>query len=185
MRIPNDPGGGPGGAFGELLRLQTEFQARLAEETVKYLRRLQGASMPAAPGTDVRPDEGSDLRAEGAPGSVVTISLEIANLQRVHCIVTPMLEPLVDASGVTWFPELDPPAGSMLVPPGETRSLSLQVRIPGDLPSGAYRGALLLQGFREGALPVRVAVERPAPARRRAAKGSGPAKKRAPRKRAS
>jgi hypothetical protein len=177
VRIPNDPDSGPGGAFGELLRLQTEFQARLAEETVKYLRRLQGAGMPAAPGTVVRPDAGVELRADGAPGGTATLSLEISNLQRVHCIVTPMLEPLVEASGVTWFPELEPAAGSTLVAPGESRPLALQLRVPVDLPRGTYRGALVLQGFRDGALPVTVAVEPPAPPARKARTRKAPAKK--------
>ncbi len=168
MQIPNEPGDGAGGAFGELLRLQTEFQARLAEETVKYLRRLQGAGMPAAPGTVLRPGEGVELTGSGSPGGTVSLELEVLNRQRVHCIVTPMLEPLVDASGVTWFPEVDPPPGSTLVPPGETRSLALTLRLPSELPPATYRGALLLQGFRDGAVPVSVEVAAPVARRQRA-----------------
>ena len=55
MQSPTTPAGGPAARFGELMRLQTEFQARLAEETLRYLRRLQGAAAPAAPGTVVMP----------------------------------------------------------------------------------------------------------------------------------
>jgi hypothetical protein len=167
MRIPNDPGEqGGGGAFGELLRLQTEFQARLAEETIRYLRRLQGTVMPAAPGTVLRPDDNVELRGAGRPGDVVTLELEVENRQRVHSMVTPRLEPLVEASGVTWFPELEPTPGSELVPPGEVRPLALPVQVPADLPPGTYRGALVLQGFRNGAVPVAVEVKRPAGGRK-------------------
>jgi hypothetical protein len=166
MRIPNDPAENGGSAFGELLRLQTEFQARLAEETIRYLRRLQGAGMPAAPGTVLRADDGLELRGAGRPGELVTLELEIENRQRVHSMVTPRLESLVEASGVTWFPELEPALGSELVPPGEVRPLALPVRVPADLPPGTYRGALVLQGFRDGAVPVAVEVKRPASTRK-------------------
>ncbi|MDQ3670212.1 MAG: hypothetical protein M3377_08055 [Actinomycetota bacterium] len=181
MQIPNDPGSGAGGSFRDLLRLQTEFQARLAEETVKYLRRLQGAGMPAAPGTVLRPEEGAELSGKGAVGSTVHLELEVVNRQRVHCIVTPMLETLVDASGVTWFPEVDPAVGSTLVPPNESRPLALSLRLPGDLPPGTYRGALLLQGFRDGAVPVAVEVEAPAARRRPARTRKSATRKPAPR----
>jgi hypothetical protein len=177
MRIPNDPSDGSRGAFGELLRLQTEFQARLAEETIRYLRRLQGAGMPAAPGTVVHPNDGGELRGSGRPGEVVTLELEVENRQRVHSMVTPLIEPLVEASGVTWFPELQLSPGSELVPPGEVRQLVLPVSVPAGLPPGTYRGALVLQGFREGAVPITVDVKRPAASRRAStAKRSAPAK---------
>jgi hypothetical protein len=191
MRVPNDPGDGDRGAFGELLRLQTEFQARLAEETIRYLRRLQGAGMPAAPGTVVHPNEAGELHASGHPGDVVTLDLEVENRQRVHSMVTPLIEPLVDASGVTWFPELEPPPGSHLVPPGEVRQLVMPVRVPAELPPGTYRGALVLQGFRDGAVPVAVEVKRLAakrsPARRQATAAKRPAatKRPTPTKRAT
>jgi hypothetical protein len=38
--------------------------------------------------------------------------------------------------------------------------------VPADLPPGTYRGALVLQGFRNGAVPVAVEVKRPASARK-------------------
>jgi hypothetical protein len=172
MRIPNDPSDDRGGAFGELLRLQTEFQARLAEETIRYLRRLQGAGMPAAPGTVLRREDGAELAGEGAPGGTAALELEVENRQRVHCMVTPMLEPLVEASGVTWFPAVEPAPGSILVPPGEVRRVELPVQLPAELPAGTYRGALVLQGFREGAVPVAVTVREAARARRRATAGT-------------
>jgi hypothetical protein len=122
--------------------------------------------MPAAPGTVLHPEDGVELRGAGRPGDVVTLELEVENRQRVHSMVTPRLEPLVEASGATWFPELDPGPGSELVPPGEVRPLALPVRLPADLPPGTYRGALVLQGFRNGAVPVAVEVKRPASARK-------------------
>ena len=41
MRVSNGTEPGDGG-FAGLLQLQAEFQARLSEETLRYVRRLQG-----------------------------------------------------------------------------------------------------------------------------------------------
>ena len=185
-RVSNETGGGQGGVFGELVRLQTEFQARLAEETLHYLRRLQGAAAPATPGTVLLPDEGTLLRGSGSRGSVVELSLEVENRQRVHCLVSPLLGPLVNADGVTWFPEVEALPSTALVPPGEAREQRLRVVVPMDIPFATYRGALLLQGFGDGALPVAIEVPEPAtarpPARRRS---TGSKKASAPRARAT
>lgn len=163
MRISNEPGEASGGPWADLLRLQSEFQARLADETLRYLRRLQGALGPAAPGTVVVPDPEQELTATGLPGAVLELTLEVENRQRVHCVVTPMLSPLVGDGGATWFPEADLTPPSLLVAPGEVASLLLRVRIPAALPLGSYRGSLLLHGFREGGLPVTLtAGEQPA-----------------------
>ncbi|MGH7504219.1 MAG: hypothetical protein ACRELX_01140 [Longimicrobiales bacterium] len=161
MRVTNDPGGqgGPTGAFAELFRLQSDFQARLAEETLRYLRRLQGAVVPAAPGTVVLPSDGMELRAQGAPGATAQLTLEVENLQRVHCMVTPQLTPLVSASGVTWFPASDASSASRLLAPGTSDRLTLPLSIPAELPSGDYHGALLLQGFRRNSIAVMVTVQ--------------------------
>ncbi|MDQ3918201.1 MAG: hypothetical protein M3348_06960, partial [Acidobacteriota bacterium] len=158
-RIPNEPEGGASAAFGELLRIQSEFQTRLAEEALKYLHRLQGTAMPAAPGTVMRPGEGSGLQASGRPGEKVELKLEVENRQRVHCSLAPQLTPLVGASGVTWFPAAEPSPLVTLVAPGEVVPLVINLPIPADLPAGTYRGALLLQGFRSGAVAVSVVVE--------------------------
>lgn len=69
--------GAAGGAFAELIRLQTEFQARLAEETLRYLRRLQGAVGPSVPGTVVLADATLQLNATGSPGQSVELRLEV------------------------------------------------------------------------------------------------------------
>lgn len=181
MHIPNDSDSTARGVFGDLLRLQTEFQARLAEETIRYLRRLQGSGMPAAPGTVLHHDNATELKATGAPGSSTALRLELENRQRVHSIVTPLLEPLVEASGITWFPAVEASPGSTLVPPGETRPVELAVQIPGDLPPGIYRGALVLQGFRDGAVPVALTVEAPtAKATARVPRARKPARRAAP-----
>jgi hypothetical protein len=157
LRIPNEPGGGAANVFSDLLRLQSEFHSRLAEETLRYFRRIQGSAVPAAPGTVMLPDGSVELRASGEPGSAVNLEIEIENLQRVHCMAAPMLSPLVDQSGATWFPACDYflPA---LVAPGEIAALKIAFPIPPNLPSGVYRGALVLQGFRQGAVPVTVSV---------------------------
>jgi hypothetical protein len=158
VRVSNDPSKGAAGVFSDLLRLQTEFQARLTEETLNYLRRLQGAAAPSAPGTVLLPDEGTVVGGTGAPGDTVPLTLEIENRQRLHTVVTPMLGPLVNADGVTWFPSASQSPASMLLPPGQVRSMSLQVRVPDQLPPGTYRGPLLLQGFGDGAVAVAVEV---------------------------
>ena len=48
VRVSNDDSSGMAAVFSDLLKLQTEFQARLAEETLTYLRRRQGAARRAA-----------------------------------------------------------------------------------------------------------------------------------------
>jgi hypothetical protein len=161
VHVSNEGDRGVTGAFSELLRLQTEFQARLAEETLHYLRRLQGAAAPAAPGTVLLPDDGTALGASGPPGSTVELRLELENRQRVHCVVTPMLGPLVSAEGVTWFPASDPTPPSTLLAPGDVRTLTLSVPLPADLPAGSYRGALVLQGFANGGVSVTIEASRP------------------------
>jgi hypothetical protein len=160
LRVKNEPGesGGGTGPFAELLRLQTDFQARLAEETLRYLRRLQGTMGPAAPGTIVLPEDGLVLTSQGAPGGRATLRVEIENLQRVHCMVTPQLTPLVGRAGVTWFPAIEPNSLSFLLPPDAVHSLVIDVAVPTDLPPDVYTGALLLQGFQRGALSVAIDI---------------------------
>jgi hypothetical protein len=162
MRVPNDPPGPPGNPLSELMRLQTEFQARLAEETISYLRRLQGAAAPASPGTVVMPDGDSTLHATATPGGSAKLELEIENRQRVHCMVTPALGQLGAASGVTWMPAAEASPPSLLVGPEQVVAIAVAVAVPPELPPDTYRGMLVLQGFRQGGIPVAIAVE-PAP----------------------
>jgi hypothetical protein len=49
----------------------------------------------------------------------------------------------------------------MLLAPDEVATLTIKIPLPDNLPAGAYRGALLLQGFREGAIAVAIAVTPP------------------------
>src|SRR5581483_5090501 len=56
-----------------------------------------------------------------------------------------------------WFPACDYSLPA-LVAPGEIGTLKIEFPIPQQLPSGVYHGALLLQGFRAGAVPVAVSV---------------------------
>lgn len=185
MKVSNEGEAGPTGPLSELFRLQTEFQARLADETLRYLRRLQGTLGPAAPGTVLAGGDREVLRAAGAPGDTVALSLELENLQRVHCVLTPQLTPLVSAEGATWFPAAEI-AAHRLVAPGETAALTLTLPLPGELPAGRYRGALVLQGFRDGAVAVEVTVSPPAAAAPAPADVPAPgpaAPRRAPRRR--
>ena len=167
--------------------MQAEFQARLADETLRYLRRLQGAAAPTSPGTVVLPDSAAELRATGAPGSTAEVRLEVENLQRVHCMVTPMLSPLVSTSGVTWFPAVDADPATVLLAPQEVGTLTFRLSLPEKLPCDTYKGVLSLQGFRQSGVPVTVTVAaggKPAEAgekRRRQPRKAGTRK---PRKRA-
>jgi hypothetical protein len=166
VRIPNEPVDDPGGPLSELLRLQSQFQSRLAEETLSYLRSLQGAAAPAVPGTVLVPDSESLLEARGQPGGSVELALELENRQRVHCMVRPLLGELVSATGVTWQPDAEARPPSRLVAPGEVIELVLVVSLPAGLPPTTYRGSLLLLGFRKGALPVAISVATPRAARK-------------------
>ncbi len=159
MRVTNDEDrNGASGPFGQLIRLQTEFQTRLVEETLRYFKHLQGALGPAAPGTVLMPGDGMELTAEGSPGGAARLEIELHNLQRVHSMVTPQVTPLVAETGATWFPETEHPSGSRLLAPDEVATVTLALSVPPELPEGRYRGALLLVGFRDAALPVTVTV---------------------------
>ena len=63
MKISNKDTGEKEQPFAEMFRLQTEFQSRLADETLRYLRRLQGSAAPASPGTIVIPENNNELTA--------------------------------------------------------------------------------------------------------------------------
>jgi hypothetical protein len=86
------------------------------------------------------------------------LQLEVENRQRVHSVVTPLLSPLVDTSGVTWFPAAEATPPALLLAPEEVAQLAIHLPLPTNIPPGAYRGALLLQGFREGAVAVIITV---------------------------
>jgi hypothetical protein len=160
MPISNDPGGsGWSGPFADLLRLQTEFQSRLGEETIRYLRRLQGALGPAAPGTVVVARAGHELSAQATPGGTAELTVELENLQRVHAVVSPQLTPLVSDAGATWFPAVESGSAFRILAPGATESVVLRVEVPTEVPEGVYRGAVLLVGFREGALAVNISIQ--------------------------
>jgi len=156
VRVPNETENETGNAFAELLRLQTEFQTKLVEDTLTHLRRLQGAAMPVAPTTVLKPGGVSELWASGTSGATVILNLELENRQRVHCVVSPVLSPLVETSGVTWFPAIEPM--TLLLAPEEIAPLSISMAVPGEIPVGVYRGALLLQGFRTAAIAVAIDV---------------------------
>ena len=160
MRLSNEPEQSEG-LLGQLIKLQTEFSARLTEETIRYLRRLQGMAAPAAPGTVVLPGETSVVEAAGQPGGSANIELEVENRQRVHTVVSASLTAMVAASGVTWFPQGEVEPALLIVAPAETRLLTISVPIPTEIPEDTYRGAVLMPGFTESGVPIAVAVETP------------------------
>jgi hypothetical protein len=174
-RISNETqAAGAGGPISELMRLQSDFYARLTDELLRYLRGLQATLAPVTPGTVVRAAAGLTLRAAAAPGATAELGLVLENVQRVHCLATVALSPLVASDGTTWYPQTRPPFISKLVAPDETAALSVPVQVPDDMPAGTYRGALHLQGFRGGALPVELTVTAAAAAVATAAAGAAP-----------
>jgi hypothetical protein len=155
----------------------------LAEEALRYLRRLQGAGTPATPGTVLVPDGSVEVKASGVAGSEVSLGVDVENRQRVHCLVTPALTALVEAGGTTWFPAAEPSPASTLIAPGEVKKLAMALQLPAHLPAGTYRGALLLQGFRDGGIAVAVSIaDRQPAATPRVRRAAAKPKPRAPRK---
>ena len=158
MKISNKESDGKEQPFAEMFRLQTEFQSRLADETLRYLRRLQGSAAPASPGTIVIPENNNALVASAVQGGTASLEVEVENLQRVHSSATPALSPLVSSLGVTWFPDSEASPPSLLIPPDTSLPLKLLVAVPQDLPDGVYQGCVLLQGFQNGTVPVKIEV---------------------------
>jgi hypothetical protein len=162
VRITNEgPESSGEDSLAELLRLQAEFQAHLAEETLRYLRAVQATLAPRSPGTVVQPAPDARLEATAAPSEDVRLSFDLENRQRVHSQATPALTPLVADTGATWFPAARPDPVSTLVPPGEVVAFTIDVAVPADVPPGTYRGTLVLQGFRQDGLPVVITVVAP------------------------
>jgi hypothetical protein len=148
----------PKDLLAEWHRLQVDFQARLTQETFRYLRRLQGAIAPITPGTVLLPEDGTDLTARAEAGGTFEITLDVQNHQRVHSVAAPALDPLVSFSGTTWYPEADFSPEFRLVAPDETVKFVIRVSVPAVLPAGAYTGALSFRGFRQGAFRLSVEV---------------------------
>jgi hypothetical protein len=157
VRITNESSE-PSDVGAAFLRLQSEFQARLADETLRYLRSIRGLLGPATPGTFVEADPATVVHGSSAPGGTAELILEVENRQAVHCVVTPAVSPLSCESGTTWFPELANTPASTIVAPGEQTELTLRVPVPENLPAGTYRGALFLQGMRWQGVPIVVTI---------------------------
>lgn len=147
------------GPLTDLLRLQTEFQLRVAEETTRYLRAVQDALSPVAPTSVLTVSAEEMIRADSRPGADLTLESELENTQAVHVAVTAGLTPLVSTAGTTWFPTAHPSPTVLLLAPGERATIRLEVVVPPELPAGEYHGALVLPGFRADGLPVLVAVD--------------------------
>jgi hypothetical protein len=158
MQLSNEGSAGDGG-LPHLLLLQSEYQAALTTETLKYLRGVQAAFSPRPPGTIVQAN-GVRLTGAGCAGGYVGMRLDIGNRQRVHASVSPAVTPLVNDEGCTWYPsaELEPVA--ILLGPDDTQSLSITLALPEDLPAGTYRGSLVLLGFIPEGVPIAISVDR-------------------------
>lgn len=158
MRVTNEAID-PEGPFQQLLAAQADFHARLADETLRYLRRLSSLSGPWTPGTFVAPADGGTLEATASPGSPARLELEVDNRQEVHCLVTPVLTTMIDGAGTTWYPSLDVDPPTSLIAPGECTAWRIAVDVPAELPAGVYHGALLLHGFVDSGVAVTIRVD--------------------------
>ena len=149
----------PQGPCADWLRVQMNFQARLMDETLRYLRQLQGAVAPVTPGTVLLPERGTELKATTEPGAEFEVALEVHNQQRVHAVAAPVLDPLVSSSGTTWYPEATFTPGFALLAPEQSLKIVVRVSAPSLLPAGSYVGALSLRGFRHTAFRLTVDVK--------------------------
>src|SRR3954451_9934353 len=114
-----EPPQGAGEALTEILRLQTEFQGRMVDETLKYLRPVQGMFEPHSPGTVLRPDALAVLAVSAPVGGRTSVQLDVENRQRVHTALAAVLTPLVGDDGTTWFVDADARPAFRLLAPAE------------------------------------------------------------------
>ncbi len=152
------------GPFAEMMRLQSDFQVRMAEETLRYLRRMQGMFEPHAPGTVIQPDQPEPLLAQAHRGGSCSLTMDVENRQRVHCVLSPSVTPLVAGDGTTWFPLAEPRPTALLLATDQTATVTVDLSVPDDVPDGDYRGLLVLTGVSPGGVPVVVTVTGQAPA---------------------
>jgi hypothetical protein len=159
VAVPSEHNALINGPYSELIRLQTEFQSRLEAESMKYVRGLQAAVGSVVPGTVLLPDASLEYKAAGAPGSSVQIHLEMENRHEVPCIVIPVVSPLLQASGVVWFPSIEATNLAQVVSPNDVVDVTLALQLPPELPLGEYRGAVVLHGFRTDAVSLTITVD--------------------------
>lgn len=153
-----EPSQGAAETLGEILRLQGEFQTRMVDETLRYLRRVQGMFEPHAPGTVLRPDSPATLSGTAPVGGAVQVRLDVENRQRVHTALAAVLTPLVADDGTTWFADADVRPAFRLLAPAEEASVSIEVPVPDDVPPGTYRGLVTLRGLTPTGVPLEVVV---------------------------
>ncbi|MFC7530840.1 hypothetical protein [Actinoplanes sp. GCM10030250] len=156
MRISNHEAGGDSG-WDDLVRLQSEYQARLTEETLRYLRGVQAAFSPRAPGTVVQ-TAGVQVRVSGLPGSRVDVKFSVENRQRVHTTVVPAISLMINDEGWTWYPRAEPSPAALVLAPQDVVTVSMSVELPAELPPGVFRGSIILQGFLPDPMPLQITV---------------------------
>ncbi|MEZ0447772.1 hypothetical protein [Cellulomonas sp. ICMP 17802] len=153
-----EPPQGAGEALTEILRLQTEFQGRMVDETLRYLRRVQGMFEPHSPGTVLRPDAPDGLAVSAPVGGRTSVQLDVENRQRVHTALAAVLTPLVGEDGTTWFVDADARPAFRLLAPAEQARVTVRLRVPLDVPAGVYRGLVTLRGLHPAGVPLEVTV---------------------------
>ena len=134
-KVTNDVGDG-GGALSELIRLQAEFQTKLAEETMRYLRRVQGRwprprralsswpaaisrSRPRASPVDARPSASGWRTVSGCTASSRHSSRPSSRRRERPGSRSPSRRPC-----------------RVLLAPGESETLEVVIVVPEALPEG-------------------------------------------------
>lgn len=114
-------------------------------ELADWLRGLVWTLGPVAPTTHVhasRPVELTGVRSGGiASGRCV-----VTNRQRAAVTARLAASPLRNDEGFTWFPTSVSTAMAV-VPAAADRTIELAVFVPPDLPTGTYRGSLIVLGM--------------------------------------
>ncbi|MFX0115332.1 MAG: hypothetical protein ACFFB3_12355 [Candidatus Hodarchaeota archaeon] len=143
----------------QIFKVQYEYQKRVFEDYMKYLRMLIGNVGAYTPGTIIAPKKALELEAAAAAGSTVEMSAEVENRQLAYCTVSPTITPFTTVSGITWFPMAEFSPGLVLLAPQEVKQISMKIKLPTELSPGLYHGLLLLIGFRHDGIPVKIEVQ--------------------------
>ena len=78
----------------------------------------------------------------------------VVNHQAAACLLRPMLSPLTGPGGGLWSPIAEILPRPLLVMPGEEVEVTVGIATPPGAPAGSHRGALVLLGARDAAVPV-------------------------------
>ena len=120
-----------------------------------WLRDILWAVGPVAPAVHVESRRTVVLR--GDVGAIASGAVTVHNEQRAAVVSTLSPTPLRDDRGTTWLPSAVDDT-TVVVPPGESRTVELSFFVPTDLPPGLYRGSIVLLATSGDEVPLVVEV---------------------------